>query len=48
MIKKFKAFYVMCRNKGGSVNAFGETSRYRAFKFAVGMSWDNFRYRGRK
>lgn len=38
MIKRFLAYYTVCRNKGGVLYGLEETSRWHAFKFACHMT----------
>lgn len=37
--RRWLEFYRCCRNKGGRLHAMGETSPWRALKFACSMTW---------
>lgn len=38
-LRKFRNYYLACRNKGEVIHGLGSTSRWRAFKFACRMTW---------
>ena len=41
---RFWRYYTTCRNKDGTYHHIGSTSRWRAFKFAVDMTWWSIRH----
>jgi len=44
LLERFCRYYTTCRNKDGTYHHIGSTSRWRAFKFAVEMTWWSVRH----
>ena len=44
LLERFRRYYTTCRNKDGTFHHIGSTSRWRAFIFAVEMTWWSVRH----
>lgn len=43
-VTRFCRYYRTCRNKDGTYHHIGSTSRWRALKFAIDMTWWSIRH----